>query len=75
MIAASLDLPIAVATEIINFPDHLAFLPTVESGGDTALVRWLLVYAIALAFYVHWAVRRATSSSGLGRWRDWSQCA
>jgi len=52
-------LPIAVATAIINLPwTALAVVDRLwESGGDTeSIVRGLLVYAIALVFYVHWAV-------------------
>jgi hypothetical protein len=52
-------LPIAVATAIINLPwTVLAVVDQLwESGSDTeSIVRGLLVYAIALVFYVHWAV-------------------
>jgi hypothetical protein len=52
-------IPLVVATAIVNLPwTALGIVDQVwESEGDTeSVVRWLLVYAIALVFYVHCAV-------------------
>ena len=53
-------IPVVVATAIINLPwTVMGLLDQLwESNNDlaSAVTRWLLIYAIALAFYVHWAL-------------------